>query len=195
MLWNEGKIVILQLNLAGWYKSYTMFMRMIWSGVQDTWNFAKNTQLQIKECICIIYFNVHWEAVIIVQWKFSITRSLGPRIFVCYIRYFVISVVNKQYKTKEINSLGPEKLVCYIRYFVISDLFRSSFHCTTGLGYKAQEHRPKIVLIRKLCLLNSRSRFYNGYEMGWRLALPTNGHIDMWYIYWLELKNPWWIGC
>ena len=48
---------------------------------------------------------------------------------VCYIRYFVISVVNKQYKTKEINSLGPKKLVCYIRYFVISDLCISSFHC------------------------------------------------------------------
>ena len=65
-----------------------------------------------------------------IQWKLSITRSLGPRQFVLYIRYFVISVVNKQYKTKEINSLGPEKLVCYIRYFVISDLFISSFHCT-----------------------------------------------------------------
>ena len=51
----------------------------------------------------------------LVQWKFSITRSLGPGHFVRYIRYFVISVVNKQYKTKEIDSLGPEKLVCYIR--------------------------------------------------------------------------------
>ena len=65
---------------------------------------------------------------VILQWKLSITRSLGPRKCV-YFRYFVISVVNKQYKTKEINSLGPEKLVCYIRYFVISDLFISSFHC------------------------------------------------------------------
>ena len=25
----------------------------------------------------------------ILQWKLSITRSLGPRIFVCYIRYFM----------------------------------------------------------------------------------------------------------
>ena len=33
------------------------------------------------------------------NWKLSITRSLGPRQFVLYIRYFVISVVNKQYKT------------------------------------------------------------------------------------------------
>ena len=41
-------------------------------------------------------------------------RSLGPRFFVGYIRYFVISVVNKQYKRKEINSLGPEKLVCLL---------------------------------------------------------------------------------
>ena len=57
-------------------------------------------------------------------------ETLGPRNVVCYIRYFVISVVNKQYKTKEINSLGPEKLVCYIGYFVISDLFISSFHCS-----------------------------------------------------------------
>ena len=65
-----------------------------------------------------------------VQWKLGITRSLGPGHFVCYIRYFVISVANKQYKTKEINSLGPEKLVCYIRYFDISDLFTLSFHCT-----------------------------------------------------------------
>ena len=33
-----------------------------------------------------------------IQWKLDITRSLGPRYFVCYIRYFVIkiSVVNKQ---------------------------------------------------------------------------------------------------
>ena len=56
----------------------------------------------------------------VIQWKLGITRSLGLRIFFCYIRYFVISVVNKQYKTKEvilflfmskeINSLGPEKL-------------------------------------------------------------------------------------
>ena len=61
-------------------------------------------------------------------------NSLGPAHFVCYTRYFVISVVNKQYKTKEINSLGPEKLVCYIRYFVISDFFISSFHCITDLG-------------------------------------------------------------
>ena len=38
-----------------------------------------------------------------VQWKLGITRSLGPKNVVCYIRYFVISVVNKQYKTKEIN--------------------------------------------------------------------------------------------
>ena len=64
-----------------------------------------------------------------IQWILGITRSLGPRNFVCYIRYFVISLVNKQYKTKEINSLGPEKLVCYIRNCVISDLFISSFHC------------------------------------------------------------------
>ena len=64
-----------------------------------------------------------------IQWKLSITRSMGPRKFALYIRYVVISVANKQYKTKEINSLGPEKLVCYIRYFVISDLFISSFHC------------------------------------------------------------------
>ena len=49
-----------------------------------------------------------------IQWKLGITRSLGPRNFVCYIRYFV-RLVNKQYKLKEINSLGPEKLVCYIR--------------------------------------------------------------------------------
>ena len=28
---------------------------------------------------------------------------LGTEKFVCYIRYFVISVVNKQYKTKEIH--------------------------------------------------------------------------------------------
>ena len=27
-------------------------------------------------------------------------RALGPRKLVCYIRYFVLSVVNKQYKTK-----------------------------------------------------------------------------------------------
>ena len=60
----------------------------------------------------------------LIQWKLSITRSLGAGHFVCYIRYFVISVVNKKkQKTKEINSLGPDKLVCYIRYFVISDLF------------------------------------------------------------------------
>ena len=56
-------------------------------------------------------------------------RSLGPKQFVLYNRYFVISEVNKQYKTKEINSLGPEKLVCYIRYFVISVLLILSFHC------------------------------------------------------------------
>ena len=34
-----------------------------------------------------------------VQWKLCLTRSLGPGHFVCYIRYFVISVANKQYKT------------------------------------------------------------------------------------------------
>ena len=72
-----------------------------------------------------------WCLVSCIQWKLSITRSLGPRNFVCYIRYFVISVVNKQYKTKEINSLGLEKLVCYIRYFVISNLFIWSSHRTT----------------------------------------------------------------
>ena len=65
-----------------------------------------------------------------------LTRSLGPRNFVCYIRlnFFFISVVNKEYKIKKINSLGLEKLlklVCYIRYFVISDLFVSNYHCTS----------------------------------------------------------------
>ena len=61
--------------------------------------------------------------IIVVQWKLGITRSLGPRNFVCYMRYFVISsVVNKQYKTKEINSLGPENWFI-IRYFVLSDIF------------------------------------------------------------------------
>ena len=59
---------------------------------------------------------------------------LGTRNFVCYIKYFVISVVNKQYNTKESNSLGPEKLLCYIRYFVISDLFILSFHCIVLLS-------------------------------------------------------------
>ena len=34
-------------------------------------------------------------------------------------------------QTKEINSLGLDKLVCYIRYFVKSDLFISSFHCSS----------------------------------------------------------------
>ena len=43
--------------------------------------------------------------------ELSITRSLWPRNFICYIRYLVISVVNNQDKTKEINSLGPEKFV------------------------------------------------------------------------------------
>ena len=58
----------------------------------------------------IIMSNIH----VLIQWKLSIARSLEPRNFVCYIRYFVISVVNKQYKTKEINSLGLQNLVCYI---------------------------------------------------------------------------------
>ena len=59
----------------------------------------------------------------LLQWKLGITKSLGPRICVCYmyIRYFVISAVNKQYKTKEMNSLGPEKyqVFCYIRSLYI----------------------------------------------------------------------------
>ena len=79
-----------------------------------------------------------------VQWKLNITRSLGPRQFVLYIRYFVISVV-KQYTTKEINSLGPEKFDCYIiiRYFVILyqiSLYRvllktNSQFCTEEIAY------------------------------------------------------------
>ena len=85
---------------------------------------------------------IHFGIIQRIQWKLCITRSLGPRNCVCYIRYFVISVVNKQYKTKEINSVGPEKFVCYIRYFVISDLFISSFHCTSHVP---QSHLPKAV--------------------------------------------------
>ena len=68
-----------------------------------------------------------------IQWKLGITRPLGRGHFVCYIRYFVISVVNKQHKTKEIHSLGLEKFVCYISSGVISDLFISSFHCIVTL--------------------------------------------------------------
>ena len=101
----------------------------------------------------LIYSHLHVN--IHVQWKLIITRSLGPQNFVCYIRYFVILVVNKQYKTKEINSMGPEKLVCYIRYFVISDLFISSFHC--------------IVFITNLTFvhfkLDSHIFFYETYSM------------------------------
>ena len=71
-----------------------------------------------------------------IQWKLGITRSLEMGFFFffffCYIRYFVISVVNKQYKTKQFNSLVHGKIVCNIRYFATSDQFISSFQYTIG---------------------------------------------------------------
>ena len=68
------------------------------------------------------------------QWKLSITSSLGPGSCVCYVRYFVISTGGKiQYKTEQLISLGRDKIVLYyIRYFVISDLLhRVSTICPT----------------------------------------------------------------
>ena len=70
----------------------------------------------------------------IVWWKFDITQSL--KMFVCYIRCFVISVVKIQYKPKQLISLGTVKIVCYMRYFVISDLFIWSFYCISVLYSK-----------------------------------------------------------
>ena len=74
-----------------------------------------------------------------------ITRSLGPQNFVCYIRYFIISVVYKHYKTA-IHFIGTGENCCimlflfrslYIKFplnnkilgtkiFVISDIFYRS---------------------------------------------------------------------
>ena len=83
-------------------------------------------------------FQQIWNAPVasLVQGKLSIARSLGQGNFVLLyqISYqYLISVVNKQYRTKEFISLGQEKTGCYIRYFVISDLFITSFHCTSLL--------------------------------------------------------------
>ena len=49
--------------------------------------------------------------------KVLLSHNIVLFLYLCYIRYVVISVVTKQYKTKEINSLGPEKLVCYNQVF------------------------------------------------------------------------------
>ena len=112
--------------------------RVTQKGCQNHENLEKKVIYRFDQSskVCVFYLErvsiSLWSEfcmIIHVQWKLGITRSLGPRYYVCYIRYFVISVVNKQYKTKEINLLGPEKLVYYIRYFVISDLYISSFHC------------------------------------------------------------------
>ena len=98
-----------------------------------------------------------------------ITRSLGPRNFVCYIRYFVISVVNEQYKTKEIHSLGLEKLVCYIRYCVISNLFITSFHCTVNFAkstlHKSNYRLSQIFLSPNLLCVFSMVCFFQKLKM------------------------------
>ena len=62
-------------------------------------------------------------------------KSFGRGHFVCYIRYFAISVsvVDKQYKTKQMYSLGLENIVSNIRHF-ISDLFTWSFHCIDDIS-------------------------------------------------------------
>ena len=67
--------------------------------------------------------------VILLQWKLGITRSLGPRNFVHYIRCFVISVVNNNTKQRKLSHWYQINLL-YQVFFVISDLFISSFHCS-----------------------------------------------------------------
>ena len=56
---------------------------------------------------------------------------LGTEKFCLLYQIFCYISSQKHYKTKKMYSLGLEKLVCYIRYCVISDLFISSFHCST----------------------------------------------------------------
>ena len=67
------------------------------------------------------------------QWKLGITRSLGPRQFVLYIRYIVIwSVVNKKIQNKGNKFIGTGEISLLYQVFrYISDLFISSFQCNT----------------------------------------------------------------
>ena len=110
----------------------------------------------------------------ILQWKLSITRSLGPRKFALYIRYFVISVANKQYKTKEMNSLGPEKLAWSIRYFIISDLFTSSFHC----NYK-NHHTPNLHKYTKYFIHNYKCQHNHNLHKTLRRSRIENSRKTM----------------
>ena len=124
----------------------------------------------------VILKNVHGPKDLIITRFHCITRSFGPRNFVCFIRYFVVSLVNKQYKTKEINSLGPEKLVCYIRYFCytcISDLFISSFQ-----RISEQVDSVFIVFTNLLVWVSFLS------NLGWKALMTylTKIHISLWLL-------------
>ena len=56
----------------------------------------------------------------VVQWKFSITRSLGPRKFALYIIYFVISVANKQNKGNKFIWTGKISLLYQVFWYIRS---------------------------------------------------------------------------
>ena len=85
-----------------------------------------------------------------IQGKLGIVRSLGQGNFVCYIRYFVISVVNKHLNNTKQSKLfhwdrrkplviqgnpvitrssGPPTLPCYNRYLVINKLMIKYIKC------------------------------------------------------------------
>ena len=126
----KGNLALQEKHTGKWFKNLLLFpfpFILFMLGVFFFFFFWGGGGGLESNASCISKSDIIFHSLI--QWKLSITRSLGPRNFVCYIRYFVISVVNKQYKTKQIDSLGPEKIVCYIRYLVIADVFISSFHC------------------------------------------------------------------
>jgi len=99
----------------------------------------------------------------VLKWKLSIiTRSFGLRKFALYmyIRYFVISVANKQYKKKGNRFTGTGEIsLLYWSGIVISDLFISSFHCTsklTSCGDNIEMHLNLLVIYWDLYHVASR---------------------------------------
>ena len=121
----------MNLCLPGWYTSLFDFVTFVWS--QFFCNSARTVSFSY------ISHRAAYEGTSTVETQ-KMTRSFGTEKCCCYIRYFVISVVNKQYKTKQINSLGPEKLVCYYEVFcyirgAFHQAFCQCFSLTTVISY------------------------------------------------------------
>ena len=145
--------------------------------------------------VFIFSFSFGAEKKNILQWKLSITRSLGPWNFVCYIRYFVISVSYKQYKTKQNNVFNWDRrkqfFISRILLYEIS-LYRVSTVSNTGKGkhakYKPESRFPGFSYRN----IKTRTRWSKStwcYKCALMWILIVNIHIFLVYMYFQGRKE------